>query len=120
LVLATFQSIGIATGLPNLIQGLVIAPGFAFYFTAVVSLVTGTMFLMWLGEQITERGIGNGISILIFAGIVAGLPTALGQTAEQARQGDINLLFLLLIGVIVMALTYLVVFVERAQRRIVV
>ena len=120
LVLATFQSIGIATNLPNLINGLVISPGFGFYFTAVVSLVTGTMFLMWLGEQITERGIGNGISILIFAGIVAGLPTAIGQTAEQARQGDINLLFLLLIGAIVIGLIYLVVFVERAQRRIVV
>ena len=120
LVLAIFQSIGISTGLPNLINGLVINPGFGFYFTAVVSLVTGTMFLMWLGEQITERGIGNGISILIFAGIVAGLPTAIGQTAEQARQGDINLLFLLLIGAIVIALTYLVVFVERGQRRIVV
>lgn len=120
LVLATFQSIGVATGLPNLISGLVINPGFGFYFTAVVSLVTGTMFLMWLGEQITERGIGNGISILIFAGIVAGLPTAIGQTAEQARQGEINLLFLLLIGAIVMGLTYLVVFVERAQRRIVI
>jgi preprotein translocase subunit SecY len=120
LVLATFQSIGVATGLPNLISGLVINPGFGFYFTAVVSLVTGTMFLMWLGEQITERGIGNGISILIFAGIVAGLPTAIGQTAEQARQGEINLLFLLLIAAIVVGLTYLVVFVERAQRRIVV
>lgn len=120
LVLATFQSIGVATGLPNLISGLVINPGFGFYFTAVVSLVTGTMFLMWLGEQITERGIGNGISILIFAGIVAGLPTAIGQTAEQARQGEINLLFLLLIGAIVIGLTYLVVFVERAQRRIVI
>ena len=120
LVLATFQSIGVATGLPNLLSGLVINPGFGFYFTAVVSLVTGTMFLMWLGEQITERGIGNGISILIFAGIVAGLPTAIGQTAEQARQGEINLLFLLLIGAIVIGLTYLVVFVERAQRRIVI
>jgi preprotein translocase subunit SecY len=120
LMLAIFQSIGVATGLPNLISGLVINPGFGFYFTAVVSLVTGTMFLMWLGEQITERGIGNGISILIFAGIVAGLPTAIGQTAEQARQGEINLIFLLLIAAIVMGLTYLVVFVERAQRRIVV
>lgn len=120
LVLATFQSIGVATGLPNLISGLVINPGFGFYFTAVVSLVTGTMFLMWLGEQITERGIGNGISILIFAGIVAGLPTAIGQTAEQAKLGEINLLFLLLVAVIVLGLTFLVVFVERAQRRIVV
>lgn len=87
LVLAIFQSIGIATGLPNMpgMQGLVINPGFAFYFTAVVSLVTGTMFLMWLGEQITERGIGNGISIIIFAGIVAGLPPAIAHTIEQAR-----------------------------------
>ncbi|MGI2261638.1 preprotein translocase subunit SecY [Shewanella sp. GXUN23E] len=120
LVLGTFQSIGIATGLPNLVPGLVVNPGFGFYFVAVVSLVTGTMFLMWLGEQITERGIGNGISILIFAGIVAGLPSAIGQTAEQARQGDLNVLVLLLIAVIVFAVTYFVVFVERGQRRIVV
>ena len=120
LVLATFQSIGIATGLPNLMPGLVINPGFAFYFTAVVSLVTGTMFLMWLGEQITERGIGNGISIIIFAGIVAGLPSAIGQTVEQARQGDLSFLLLILIGVIILAITYFVVFVERGQRRIVV
>ena len=120
LVLGTFQSIGIATGLPNLVTGLVVDPGFGFYFVAVVSLVTGTMFLMWLGEQITERGIGNGISILIFAGIVAGLPSAIGQTAEQARQGDLNVLVLLLIAVIVFAVTYFVVFVERGQRRIVV
>ncbi|GIU06677.1 preprotein translocase subunit SecY [Shewanella glacialipiscicola] len=120
LVLGTFQSIGIATGLPNLVPGLVVNIGFGFYFVAVVSLVTGTMFLMWLGEQITERGIGNGISILIFAGIVAGLPSAIGQTAEQARQGDLNVLVLLLLAVIVFAVTYFVVFVERGQRRIVV
>ena len=120
LVLGTFQSIGIATGLPNLVPGLVVNPGFGFYFVAVVSLITGTMFLMWLGEQITERGIGNGISILIFAGIVSGLPKAIGQTAEQARQGDLNVLVLLLIAVIVFAVTYFVVFVERGQRRIVV
>lgn len=120
LVLATMQAIGIATNLPNMITGLVINPGFGFYFTATVSLVTGTMFLMWLGEQITERGIGNGISILIFAGIVAGLPTALGQTVEQARTGDLNPLFLILVGIIVIAVTYFVVFVERGQRRIVV
>jgi len=120
LVLSIFQAIGIATGLPNLITGLVINPGFGFYFTAVVSLVTGTMFLMWLGEQITERGIGNGISILIFSGIVAGLPSAIGQTAEQARTGDMSLLFLLFIAVVVLAVTYFVVFVERGQRRIVV
>ncbi|MCL1060451.1 preprotein translocase subunit SecY [Shewanella sp. Choline-02u-19] len=120
LVLGTFQAIGIATGLPNLVPGLVVNLGFGFYFVAVVSLVTGTMFLMWLGEQITERGIGNGISILIFAGIVAGLPSAIGQTAEQARQGDISVLVLLLLAVIVFAVTYFVVFVERGQRRIVV
>ncbi|WP_088332572.1 preprotein translocase subunit SecY [Lacimicrobium sp. SS2-24] len=120
LILSIFQAIAIATGLPNLMQGLVLNPGFGFYFTAVVSLVTGTMFLMWLGEQVTERGIGNGISIIIFAGIVAGLPTAIGQTVEQARQGDLNMLFLLLIGVIIVAVTYFVVFVERGQRRIVV
>jgi preprotein translocase subunit SecY len=120
LVLAIFQSISIATSLPNMVTGLVVNPGFGFYFTAVVSLVTGTMFLMWLGEQITERGIGNGISMLIFAGIVAGLPSAIGQTAEQARQGDIHLLVLLLIAVVVAAVTYFVVFVERGQRRIVV
>lgn len=120
LVLGTVQSVGIATGLPSLVPGLVVNPGFAFYFVAVVSLVTGTMFLMWLGEQITERGIGNGISILIFAGIVAGLPSAIGQTAEQARQGDLNALVLILIAVIVFAVTYFVVFVERGQRRIVV
>ncbi|GGQ34202.1 preprotein translocase subunit SecY [Shewanella litoralis] len=120
LVLGTLQSIGIATGLPNLMPGLVANPGLGFYFVAVVSLVTGTMFLMWLGEQITERGIGNGISILIFAGIVAGLPSAIGSTAEQARQGDMNVLVLLLLAVIVFAVTYLVVFVERGQRRIVV
>jgi len=120
LVLATVQSIAIARNLPEMMQGLVINAGFGFYFTAVVSLVTGTMFLMWLGEQITERGIGNGISIIIFAGIVAGMPSAVGQTAEMARQGEIHLLVLLLIGVVVFAVTFLVVFVERGQRRIVV
>jgi preprotein translocase subunit SecY len=120
LVLGTFQAIGIATGLPSMMPGLVASPGPAFYFTAVVSLVTGTMFLMWLGEQITERGIGNGISILIFAGIVAGLPKAIGQTVEQARQGELHVLLLLLIVVIVFAVTFFVVFMERGQRRIVV
>jgi preprotein translocase, SecY subunit len=120
LVLATVQGLGIATGLPNMMHGLVANPGFAFYFTAVVSLVTGTMFLMWLGEQITERGIGNGISLLIFAGIVAGLPHAIGATAEQARQGELHILLLLLLAVIIFAVTYFVVFVERGQRRIVV
>ena len=120
LALAILQSIGIATGLPNMMPGLVINPGFAFYFTAVISLVTGTMFLMWLGEQITERGIGNGISLLIFTGIVAGFPSAIGQTIEQARQGDLHFLLLVAIGVIVIAITWFVVFFERGQRRIVV
>jgi preprotein translocase subunit SecY len=120
LVLATVQSIAIARTLPDMMQGLVINAGFGFYFTAVVSLVTGTMFLMWLGEQITERGIGNGISIIIFAGIVAGMPSAVGQTAEMARQGELHLLVLLLLGVVIFAVTFLVVFVERGQRRIVV
>ncbi|GLX78898.1 protein translocase subunit SecY [Thalassotalea insulae] len=120
LVLATVQSIAIAKSLPGMMPGLVMNAGIGFYFTAVVSLVTGTMFLMWLGEQITERGIGNGISILIFAGIVAGMPSAVGQTAEMARQGEIHLLVLLLIAVIVFSVTFFVVFVERGQRRIVV
>ncbi|WP_448548134.1 preprotein translocase subunit SecY [Thalassotalea fusca] len=120
LVLATVQSIAISKSLPGMMPGLVMNAGFGFYFTAVVSLVTGTMFLMWLGEQITERGIGNGISILIFAGIVAGMPSAVGTTAEMARQGELHLLVLLLIAVIVFAVTFFVVFVERGQRRIVV
>jgi preprotein translocase subunit SecY len=120
LVLGTFQAIGIATGLPSMMPGLVENAGLSFYITAVVSLVTGTMFLMWLGEQITERGIGNGISIIIFVGIIAGLPKAIGQTAEQARQGEIHLLVLLALLVIVFATTAFVVFVERGQRRIVV
>lgn len=120
LVLGTFQAIGIATGLPTMMPGLVLNAGLSFYVTAVVSLVTGTMFLMWLGEQITERGIGNGISIIIFVGIIAGLPAAIGQTAEQARQGEIHLLVLLALIVIVFATTAFVVFVERGQRRIVV
>jgi len=120
LVLGTFQAIGISTGLPAMIPGLVEHPGLAFYMTAVVSLVTGTMFLMWLGEQITERGIGNGISIIIFVGIIAGLPKAIGKTAEQARQGEIHLLVLLALVVIVFVTIAFVVFIERGQRRIVV
>jgi preprotein translocase subunit SecY len=119
-LLATVQSLGIAMGLPNLVQGLVIDPGPAFYFTTVTALVTGTMFLMWLGEQITERGIGNGISMIIFAGIVAGLPSAVVQTIEQARQGELHYLMLVFLVVMVFIVTTGVVFVERAQRRIVV
>lgn len=118
LFLATLQAVGIATGIPNMMPGLVDNPGFGFYFVTTVSLVTGTMFLMWLGEQITERGIGNGISLIIFAGIVAGLPSALASTIEQARQGDLSTIALLIIGVVVVVVTFFVVFVERGQRRI--
>ena len=120
LFLAALQAVGIATGIPNMMPGLVDNPGFGFYFVTTISLVTGTMFIMWLGEQITERGIGNGISMIIFAGIVAGLPAALGHTFEQARQGDLSTIALLIIGVVVVAVTFFVVFVERGQRRIVI
>lgn len=120
LILATVQAFGIAVNFPNMMPGLVPSPDFGFYFSAIVSLVTGTMFLMWLGEQINERGIGNGISVLIFVGIVAGLPTALGQTFELARRGDLNIIFLLIFFVIVLAVTAFVVFMERGQRRLVV
>ncbi|MBL1320089.1 MAG: preprotein translocase subunit SecY, partial [Methylophaga sp.] len=120
LILACLQAIGIATNFPNMMPGLVPDPGFSFYFGAVVSLVTGTMFLMWLGEQINERGIGNGISVLIFTGIVAGLPSAMGQTFEQARQGEINPLGLMIILAVVVLVTAFVVFMERGQRRIVI
>lgn len=122
LALAIIQAVGIATGLPNIpgFERVVINPGFSFYFIATVSLVTGTMFLMWLGEQITERGIGNGISIIIFAGIVAGLPVAIGETIEQARSGVLHPFVLLVVAALVLAITYFVVFVERGQRRIVV
>ena len=119
LALATFQATGIAIALESQ-SGLVLDPGLAFRFTAVVTLVTGTMFLMWLGEQITERGIGNGISLIIFAGIAAGLPSAVGGTLELARTGtfSIPLVLLLLIGAVLV--TGFVVFVERGQRKILV
>jgi len=117
-VLATVQGTGMVVGLAN--SGMAYSVGITFYFTAVVSLVTGAVFMMWLGEQVTERGIGNGISLLIFAGIVAGLPSAIGQSIEQARQGEINILILLLILTLAVAVIYLVVFIERGQRRITV
>ncbi len=119
LALATFQATGISIALESQ-SGLVLEPGLAFRFTAVVTLVTGTMFLMWLGEQITERGIGNGISLIIFAGIAAGLPSAVGGTLELARTGtfSIPLVLLLLIGAVLV--TAFVVFVERGQRKILV
>ena len=119
LVLATFQAFGIAVALESQ-AGLVIDPGFAFRFTTVVTLLTGTMFLMWLGEQITERGLGNGISIIIFAGIAAGLPSAIGGLFELVATGSMNALSAILIVLIVAAVTYLVVFIERGQRKILV
>ena len=117
--LAIFQSLGIALALEGS-AGLVIDPGFGFRMTAVVSLVAGTMFLMWLGEQITERGLGNGISILIFAGIAAGLPSAIGGLFELVRTGAMSVLAALFIIAIVAIVTYVVVFVERGQRKILV
>ncbi|QAU35883.1 preprotein translocase subunit SecY [Janthinobacterium sp. 17J80-10] len=119
LLLALFQAFGIAIALESQ-AGLVLDPGFGFRMTAVVTLVTGTMFLMWLGEQITERGLGNGISIIIFAGIAAGLPSALGGLFELVRTGSMNALSAILICVVAAAVTYLVVFVERGQRKILV
>ncbi|MDR7152772.1 preprotein translocase subunit SecY [Hydrogenophaga palleronii] len=119
LALAIFQSMGIALALEGQ-QGLVIDPGMGFRLTAVVSLVAGTMFLMWLGEQITERGLGNGISLLIFASIVSGLPSAIGGLLELVRTGAMNILIALFIIALVILVTYFVVFVERGQRKILV
>jgi len=117
--LATFQALGIAVALEAQ-PGLVLDPGIQFRFTTVVSLLTGTMFLMWLGEQITERGLGNGISIIIFAGIASGLPGALAGMAELVRTGSLSALVALLIVVLAVAVTAAVVFVERGQRKITV
>ncbi|MFD2231998.1 preprotein translocase subunit SecY [Alkalimarinus sediminis] len=117
-VLATIQAMGMSVGLAA--QEVTFTQTFSFYFVAVTTFVSGAIFLMWLGEQITERGIGNGISLLIFAGIVAGLPSAFGQSFEQARLGHINILALLLIGVFAIAIVAFVVFMERGQRRITV
>lgn len=116
LILATFQAIGISKMLAA--NGIALAPGLPFYFTTALTLVAGTMFLMWLGEQVTERGIGNGISLIIFAGIVAGLPSAIGKTLEQVREGQLQVIGLLLIVVAIVAVVAFVVFVERGQRRI--
>lgn len=117
--LAIFQSLGIALALEGS-PGLVLSPGAGFRITAVVSLVAGTMFLMWLGEQITERGLGNGISILIFAGIVAGLPSAIGGLFELVRTGAMSIIVSLFIIALVVLVTFVVVFVERGQRKILV
>ena len=117
--LALFQSLGIALALEGS-AGLVISPGFGFRMTTVVSLTAGTMFLMWLGEQITERGLGNGISILIFGGIAAGLPGALGGLFELIRTGAMSIFAAIFIIVVVIGVTFVVVFVERGQRKILV
>jgi preprotein translocase subunit SecY len=117
--LALFQSLGIAVALESQ-PGLVMEPGFMFRLTAMVTLVTGTMFLMWLGEQITERGVGNGISLIIFAGIAAGFPQAVGGTLELVRTGAFSIPIALLIGGLVVGVTAFVCFVERGQRKILV
>ncbi|MEO5343199.1 MAG: preprotein translocase subunit SecY [Gammaproteobacteria bacterium SHHR-1] len=122
-VLATFQAIGISMALQSQQVGgdsVVVQQGFGFIFTATVSLVTGTLFLMWLGEQITERGIGNGISLIIFAGIVAGLPSAIGGTLELVRNGEMHFITVLTLFFLAIAVTAFVVFVERGQRRVTV
>lgn len=116
LFLAAFQALGISKML--VAHGVALTGGYSFYFVTVLTLVTGTMFLMWLGEQVTERGIGNGISLIIFAGIVAGLPTAIGRTLEQVREGQLQVIALLLIVAAIIAVVSFVVFVERGQRKI--
>ncbi|TWG83450.1 protein translocase subunit secY/sec61 alpha [Cupriavidus gilardii J11] len=118
-LLATFQAFSIAVALESQ-PGLVIDPGMMFRATAVITLVTGTMFLMWLGEQITERGLGNGISIIIFGGIAAGLPNAIGGLFELVRTGSMSIIAAIFIVAIVIAVTFAVVFVERGQRKILV
>ena len=115
-LLAAFQALGVAIALEG--QNVVLNPGMGFRIIAVTSLVTGTMFLMWLGEQITERGVGNGISMIIFAGIAAGLPRAIGGTLELARTGEMNVLTIVILFGLAIAVTGFVIFIERGQRRI--
>jgi preprotein translocase subunit SecY len=120
-VLATFQAIGISLALQNQTAGglsVVLNPGLGFVAITTITLVTGTIFLMWLGEQVTERGIGNGISMIIFAGIVSGLPKAIGGTFELVRTGEMSSAFIVLLFLISISVTMLVVFVERGQRRV--
>ena len=117
-LLALVQGTAMAVGFAS--QGLAYEVNTMFYMVAISSLVAGAVFLMWLGEQITERGIGNGISMLIFAGIVAGIPGAIGQALESARQGDLNSLVLVFVLLIAVAVVYFVVFIERGQRRLTV
>lgn len=118
LALAVFQALGISKFLAS--SNVVISPGFDFYFVATITLTTGTLFLMWLGEQMTERGVGNGISLIIFAGIVSRFPAAIGQVMEQVRQGQMQAIALILLVAVVIAVTAIVVFVESGQRRITV
>ncbi len=117
-LLAFVQAVGLSAGLVS--QGITLSDGIGFYVPAVVSLVAGSVFLMWLGEQITERGVGNGISMLIFAGIVAGMPNAIGMALESARQGEISVIALLVVAMLAVAVIGAVVFMERGQRRITV
>jgi preprotein translocase subunit SecY len=114
--LALFQSFITASGLEK--QGMVMSPGWQFLFVATITMTTGAMFLMWLGEQITERGVGNGISMIILGGIVAGFPGAIGRTVEQVNNGQMSGLFSIVLILVVLAVTAFCVFVERAQRRI--
>lgn len=116
LLLGIFQSFGMARWLAS--QQIALSPDFFFYFTTVVTLVTGTMFIMWLGEQITEKGVGNGISLIIFSGIVSSLPTAIGSVLQQVKEGQMQAISMLLLALIVALVTGFVVFVERGQRRI--
>lgn len=116
LILGIFQSFGMARWLVS--QQIALNPDFFFYFTTVVTLVTGTMFIMWLGEQITEKGVGNGISLIIFSGIVSSLPTALGSVFQQVKEGQMQAITMLLLALVVALVTGFVVFVERGQRRI--
>lgn len=118
LLIALVQGTSLSVTLAN--QGLAFAPNFSFFFVATTTLVTGALFMMWLGEQITERGVGNGISLIIFSGIVSGFPSAIGQSFEAARQGDINIIALLFIGAFAILIVAFVVFIERGQRRITV
>lgn len=116
--LSFFQSIGIAKWLAY--QGVVVSPNVNFYFVAVITLVTGTLFLMWLGEQMTERGIGNGISLIIFAGIVSRFPSAIGKVMTQVREGQMQVISLFILIGLILLVTWVVVFIERGQRRITV
>jgi len=116
--IALVQGWGLAAGMAS--QGVALSADASFYFLAVVSLTTGTMFLMWLGEQITERGVGNGISMIIFAGIVAGIPSAIGMALESTRQGELSVFALIVVAIVAVAVVFGVVFMERGQRRITV